>query len=95
MTTNPPFDLHTHGTGGFVTFELSADQFVAVQLIALDKATLRGDKEIALEFPNRTVHINGSGLRGLFDFLLSGKVKLLRKGQVDECAVSGIEIFEE
>lgn len=95
MTTSPPFDLHTHGTGGFVTFELSADQCVAVQLIALDKATLRQEKEIALEFSNRSVHINGCGLNGLFDLLVSGRVKALRRGQSDSCHVNNIAIFEE
>ena len=96
MNTKTAYDLHEHGSGGFITFERS-DERIAVQLLALDKATLSGGRGtlMVLEFSNRSVHVSGSGLSELFDHLLSGRVKIIREGHHDQCAIETITFFEE
>ena len=85
-----------HDSGGFITFERSEER-IAVQLLALDKAILRGTKGtlMVLEFANRSIHVSGNGLSELFQHLLSGRVKVIREGRHDQCTVEAITFVEE
>ena len=90
-----PFDLHAHGGGGFVTFEVN--DAVALPLLALAKATLRssGARQIViLEFDGQMVTIEGAGLLGLFDHLLAGRIKAVRTGHYEECVVDRLHLAE-
>jgi hypothetical protein len=71
METNFPYELHSQSGGGFVTFEVG--ESVALPLIALNTATLRGSSEsqaIVLSFASHLVEIQGTGLNEIFDHLL-------------------------
>jgi len=94
--SKPPYDLHPQGGGGFVTFELSAEK-ASIQLIALDKATLRGEGEtlLVLEFNRRSIQVAGAGLAPLTDLLLSGRVKTIRPGTHEGCSVTEVRLYEE
>lgn len=96
MNTKTAYDLHEHGSGGFITFERNEER-IAVQLLALDKATLKGAKGtlMVLEFSSRMIHVSGSGLSELFEHLLGGRVKIIREGRHAQCAVDAIILFEE
>ena len=96
MNIKTAYDLHEHGSGGFITFERS-DERLAVQLLALDKAILRGTKGtlMVLEFSNRSLHVSGSGLTELFEHLLGGRVKVIREGNHAQCVIEMITLFEE
>ena len=45
---------------------------------------------MVLEFANRSIHVSGSGLSELFEYLLSGRVKVIREGRHDQCTVEEI-----
>ncbi|PTY00142.1 hypothetical protein [Opitutus sp. ER46] len=88
--TRPPFDLHVHGSGAFITFEIG--DAVALPLLSLSKAILRGERsaEIVLSFAELQLVIEGSGLEPLFEHLLSGRVKSIRAGVYEACRVDKI-----
>lgn len=94
-TTEIPYELHTHGNGAFVIFNVG-DQ-VAVPLIALMRATLRstdeGD-EIDLEFQNLTVSIAGRALSLMLEHLLAGRVKRISCADATTCNVARIQFTE-
>jgi hypothetical protein len=89
-----PFDLHVHGSGAFIAFEIG--DIVALPLLSLGKATLRGEKgaEVVLCFVEHQVVIEGTGLQALFEHLLSGRVKSIRAGEYETCCVTRIAIHE-
>lgn len=94
-TIELPYELHTHGSGAFLIFNVG-DQ-IALPLLALARATLRatheGD-EIALEFQNVEIAIEGRGLLLLLDHLLAGRVKRISCAEHAGCEVTGIRIVE-
>jgi len=95
METQFPFELHAHGGGRFVTFEV--DESVALPLIALNTATLRrstGNQAIVLAFASHLVEIQGTGLDEVFDHLLGGLVRVIRKGRHEKCIVEKIQVAE-
>lgn len=96
METKTAYDLNGQGGGGFVTFE-TGETLLALQLIALEKATLEGvgGRLMKLEFTNRRVDVSGSGLREMFEHLVAGRVKVIRVGKHEDCRVERIELFEE
>lgn len=95
MENQFPFELHAHGGGRFVTFEV--DESVALPLIALNTATLRGSTEnqaIVLAFVSHLVEIQGTGLNEVFEHLLGGLVRVVREGRHEKCIVEKIQIAE-
>jgi hypothetical protein len=95
METNFPYELHSHGGGGFVTFEVG--ESVALPLIALKTATLRGSTEshtMVLSFESHLVEINGTGLNEVFEHLLGGVVRVIRRGRHEKCIVEAIHVAE-
>jgi hypothetical protein len=88
-----PYELHSHGGGGFVTFEVG--ESVALPLIALNSATLRGPSEsqtIVLAFTSHLVEIQGAGLDEVFDHLLGGVVRVIRQGHHEKCVVEKVYV---
>lgn len=97
MTSNTglPYELHTHGSGAFVIFNV-AEQ-VALPLMTLARATLRATDErdeIDLEFQNAGVVIEGRGLAVLLEHLLAGRVKRISRAGDAGCNVAAIRITE-
>ena len=95
MENQFPFELHARGGGRFVTFEV--DESVALPLIALNTATLRGSTEnqaIVLAFASHLVEIQGAGLNEVFDHLLGGLVRVVRQGRHEKCIVEKVQIRE-
>lgn len=91
--TPPPYELHAHG-GGFTVFE--AGEAVALPLLHLNKATLRGTngQRMLLEYAVAEVVIEGDGLAELFAHLLAGRVKAIRRGVHDGCTVGAVQVLE-
>ena len=89
-----PYEMHAQGSGGFTTFE--STEAVALPLMLLTKATLRGTngQRMILEYGSTSTVIDGDGLTELFAHLLSGRVKSLRLGRHDGCSVKGIQIID-
>ena len=89
-----PFEMHPQGGGGFTIFE--AGESVALPLLRLEKATLRGvdGQRMSLEFSSALVVIEGKGLSDLFGHLLAGRVKAIRRGQHTTCIVGVIQIVD-
>jgi hypothetical protein len=89
-----PYEMHPPGGGGFISFE-SADA-VALPLLHLGKATLRGagGQRMSLEFSGAQVVIEGEGLAQLFGHLLAGRVKTIRRGKHADCVVVGIQVLD-
>jgi len=90
-----PYELHTHGCGTFVVFNV-ADQ-IALPLIALARATLRavlGRDELVLEFHNVDVVIEGSALGPMLDHLLAGRVRRVSCGGDSNCSVETIRVTD-
>jgi hypothetical protein len=85
-----PFDLHTQGAGAFVSFEIG--EVIALPLLSLNKATLRGDDgtELVLSFTDMQIVIEGAGLAPLFEHVLSGRVKTIRSGEFESCIVDRV-----
>jgi hypothetical protein len=85
-----PFDLFRQG-GVNIVFEPGPEK-LALPLIALQSIHYRKqDVElIVMEFPEHHVEIQGTGLEGLFDFLADHKVRVIRSGQTQNCAVHKI-----
>jgi hypothetical protein len=93
METNFPYELHSQGGGGFVTFEVG--ESVALPLIALNTATLRGSSEsqaIVLSFASHLVEIEGTGLNEIFDHLLGGLVRVIRQGRHEKCVIAKVYV---
>lgn len=94
-TAEVPYELHTHGCGAFVIFNIS-DQ-IALPLIALTRATLRGTRdgdELVLEFQGVEVVIEGRALAPMLDHLLAGKVKKVSCARDGTCEVARIRLTE-
>ena len=94
-TAEVPYELHTHGCGAFVIFNIS-DQ-IALPLIALARATLRGTPdrdELVLEFQGVEVVIEGRALGPMLDHLLAGKVKRVSCARDGACEVARIRLAE-
>ena len=95
MEANLPFELHSHGGGGFIVFEVG--EAVALPMIALTKAILRGSaeaQEIVLDFEAHIVLIEGAGLADLFGHLIGGRMKAIRSGKHGACAVKKVHLSE-
>lgn len=94
-TAELPYELHTHGSGAFVIFNVTEQ--IALPLIAMIRATLRanGDgDEIILEFQTAEVVITGRGLTLLLEHLLAGRVKRISRASDAVCDVAGIRFTE-
>ena len=94
-TAELPYELHTHGSGAFVIFNV-ADQ-IAFPLLTLAKATLRATKEgdeLVLEFQSAQVVIGGRGLAPMMDHLLAGQVKKISRANDSTCQVAAIRVGE-
>lgn len=91
---SPPFEMHAAGGGGFTIFE-TADA-VALPLMLLAKATLRGDtgQRLVLEYGATFAVVEGEGLAELFAHLLAGRVKVIRCGRHAVCVVRLIQILD-
>jgi hypothetical protein len=89
-----PYEMHAQGGGGFTTFE--STEAVALPLMLLAKATLRGanGQRMILEYGSTSAVVEGEGLTELFAHLLSGRVKTLRVGRHAGCAVKVIQILD-
>ena len=96
MSTSPsqPYEMHVQGGGGFTIFESS--EAVALPLLQLSKATLRGatGQRMILEYGAATVVAEGDGLGELFSHLLSGRVKTIRNGNHAGCSVTAIQVVD-
>lgn len=94
-TAELPYELHTHGSGAFVTFKVRDE--IALPLIALARATLRaiGERDrLALEFHDVEVEIEGRALALMLEHLLAGRVKRISPARDDTCEVASIRIKE-
>ena len=89
-----PFEMHPQGGGGFTVFE--AGESVALPLLRLEKATLRGvdGQRMSLEFSSALVVVEGEGLADLFGHLLAGRVRAIRHGRHAICIVKVIQIVD-
>ncbi len=89
-----PYEMHPPGGGGFTCFD--AGDLVALPLIHLNKATLRGTsgQRIALEFGTVSAVVEGDGMTELFGHLLNGQVKTLRRGQRGNCVIRAIQVID-
>lgn len=90
-----PYELHTHGTGAFVIFNV-ADQ-IALPLLTLARATLRATpagEALTLEFHDVEVAIDGRGLGLMLDHLLAGRVKRVSSGHESACEITAIRIAD-
>jgi hypothetical protein len=96
MTDQPthPFETHAHGGGGFTVFE--SGESVALPLLHLNKATLRGPggQRIVLEYPETQVVVEGEGLDELFTHVLAGFVRTIRRGKHGRCVVGVIQVLD-
>ena len=89
-----PFEMHPQGGGGFTVFE--AGESVALPLLRLEKATLRGidGQRMSFEFSSTLVVVEGEGLAELFGHLLAGRVKAIRCGKHASSIVAVIQIMD-
>ncbi len=97
MNTEQPYELHTHGGGAFVSFDSKKGDVLSLPLISLNRAILRTrgqGSELVLEFENNLVSVFGRNLAPLRDHLLAGRLKLIRTGQFEECAVTGLRVSD-
>jgi hypothetical protein len=97
-TTTFPYELHMSGGGFCVLFELAADDALALPLMALVCARLAGQEaaqRLALEFPGHHITIEGRALGDMLAHLLTGRVKTLRPGRHEGCAVTRIHATEK
>jgi hypothetical protein len=88
-----PYELHTHGSSGFVIFNVG-DQ-IALPLVGLARATLRTTcdrDELVLEFQEGEVVIEGHRLALLLDHLLAGRVKKISRGRDSVCEITTIRV---
>ena len=95
MKETSPYDLHAHGGGGFVCFEV--DDTVALPLLSLGRASLRirgPAEQLTLTFEDALVTIDGSGLRSLMEHLLAGQVKAIRPGRFEACCVEHLHLVD-
>ena len=70
---------------------------MALPLLALGKATWRerdGRQAVVLEFAALVVTLEGEGLRELFDHLLAGRVRVIRRGRSPRSAVVCIHVLD-
>ena len=94
-TAELPYELHTHGSGAFVIFNV-ADQ-IALPLITLARATLRaakGGEELVLEFGAVEVLLEGRELALVLKHLLAGKLKKVYCADDGACEITAIRIRE-
>ncbi len=94
-TAEVPYELHTHGCGAFVIFNVT-DQ-IALPLIALARATLRGTRdgdELVLEFQGVELVIEGRALGLMLEHLLAGKVKRVSCASDGTCEIARIRLME-
>ena len=97
MNTEQPYELHTHGGGAFVSFDSKKGDVLSLPLISLNRAILRTrgqGSELVLEFEANLVSVFGCKLDSLRDYLLAGRLKVIRTGQFEECAVTGIRVSD-
>ena len=89
-----PYELHANGCGAFITFDVG--ERVALPLMALIKATLRGcdAQELTLEFPGTQVIVEGGGLAEPLEHMLGGRVKRIARGCYGDCCVTGIRVVD-
>ncbi len=94
-TEELPYELHTHGSGAFVIFNV-ADQ-IALPLLALTRATLRATpagEKLTLEFHGVEVAIDGCGLGLVLDHLLAGRVKRVSCARDGACEITAIRVAD-
>ena len=89
-----PYDTYPDEKASFITFAI-AEEFISLPLALLTKASLRsGFTGIALEFGTTLVQIGGTNLDGLYENILLGKLRVVRKGTHTRCSVESIRISE-
>jgi hypothetical protein len=89
-----PYDANVSERTSFLTIGLGGE-LVALPLLALGKASLRGDAAtIVLEFSRLIVKIEGRKLEHLFDEILMCKVRVIRVGKHPSCTVECVRITE-
>lgn len=96
-TTTLPYELHVSGGGFCVLFELDADNALALPLAALVCARLAGREDaqrLVLEFPAHHVTVEGRALGDMLAHLLAGRVKTLRTGRHEACAITRLHAAE-
>ena len=90
-----PYELYTEHTGGaFIVFETT--ERTALPLFSLKKATLRsaGNNEtLTCDFGDIQVFVEGSGMADVFEQMLNGRVKMIRRGVLKQCHVQKIQII--
>jgi hypothetical protein len=85
-----PYDANVSERASFLSIGLGGE-LVALPLLALGKASLRGDAAtIVLEFSRLIVKIEGRKLDNLFDEILMCKVRVIRVGKHPSCTVESI-----
>lgn len=95
LPAQPPFEIHPQGAGGFTSFECG-NEVVALPLLAVVRASLRGttQQEVVIEFPRFLARIGGTGLADVFSHFLTGRVRVMRRGQHGQCTINSIQITE-
>jgi hypothetical protein len=89
-----PYDTYTSEKASYLTFAVRRE-FIALPLLSLNKASLRGDADsLALEFGTTIVQITGRNLDDLFEDILLGKVRIIREGKHLSCTVDTIRFRE-
>lgn len=93
-STPQPYEMHAHGGGGFTVFD--SGEAVALPLLHLSKATLRGagGQRMGLEYASAMVVVEGDGLAELFAHLLAGRVKTIRAGRHQDCTISQVQVVD-
>jgi hypothetical protein len=91
--TIPPYDTYEKDKAVFLTIAAQGE-FIAFPLLALGKASLRGEAAcIVLEFGRLLVKIEGRKLDDLFEDILLCKVRVVRVGKHPSCSVECIRVF--
>ncbi len=87
-----PYDTYERDKAGFLTLAAQGE-FIALPLLALGKASLRGEAAcIVLEFGRLLVKIEGRKLDDLFEDILLCKVRVVRVGKHPNCSVEFIRV---
>src|SRR5580698_5385979 len=87
---NPPFEVYTNDRASFLTFEIGGG-YLSLPLLTLGKASLRPNAvSIVLEFENTVAQIDGKKLNELYEEILLGKVRVIRKGKGSETEIECI-----
>jgi hypothetical protein len=90
-----PYDSNMTVRATFLTVALGGES-VALPYLSLGKTSLRGEaSSIVLEFGRLVVKIEGRKLAGLFQEILTCKVRAIRVGKHPVCTVESIRVCNQ